>query len=345
MPGFERTLARAWVGGLAATALAQLLFFKLWAIPLVGLVALPFLPLPTLLLYATPALLVYAAVYFLLWHRRGLPGLPARVAVLSVLVTLSVGVGWRAAHEANDRSEALLAARSADPMQPITLPPVERVALIRLSGHFESDPRCDAFCVSLLRSGQAREVLVATARTNTVEPQLPMPGRRYRLAEDARGCVREQDSWKWFAGQPVELARMTGGFDAAMSERFGNCVRGEPAAVDAADVTFVDAMPDTTPQTRLGLDWSLAPGRVLGEIRVVAQGRLLYERLNHIVWRYSAPLLIDPLTGNAASGAGPGQFRREDVSGRLQAYAAPGDWWAAVANAEEIHQAAIAPAP
>jgi hypothetical protein len=267
---FSRRLLRVWLWVVALAAAGELFVLALGVVPIIQLVALPFVPLPTAALYLTPVVAAYlalAALWRLLGHT---PSARARGAMLALPLGVVLGLGWLAAMMLNGRAPELPPV--AAPPEPVTMTPVQRVALIAIRDHFPpAQPTCNAFCVALLLSGMAQQVDVANVDSGALHVALPVPAGRFSVRADNAGCQADPMYWPaWMEDRTLEGARRTGGFDQIVVDRFRGCISGMPASVGPADLRFVNAMPKPPSMRWLGIEWSLPAGTVGFEWRVEA---------------------------------------------------------------------------
>jgi hypothetical protein len=340
---FDRRLLVVWLWVLGLAAAGELFVLSLWIVPVIQLVAVPFVPLPTVALYLTPALPLYFAAVAALRRARGAdPSRGTRVALLALVLAALLALGAAAALALNARDPGLPPV--AGKPEPVTLVPVQRVALMQLTDHYPAlPPTCGDLCVALLMSGMAREVDVANVYTAALAVDGPVDGGRFRLRDRAQGCAAPVEDWPaWMRDRDLESLRLrTGGFTEVFTRRFRDCIAGSPALVRDADLRFIHAMPRHRSTTWLGIDWSAPAARVGSDRRIErGDGSIVAQWRQQGINRYAVPLVLDPMGAGFAprrgtTGWGASSLRDTDTPAEL-----PLNWWSTLRNADEVHQRA-----
>lgn len=337
----EIWMGAVWLALAGAFLVSMYLLAPLAMIPILDVMVLPALILPTLFVYATAFLLPYL---LLVAAFRGRLSVPGRIVIASACAVLVGAAAFAIPAAANQRTEARAASLDrAERPAPVSLPAVGSVALVRLSNAYAPILDCDDFCLALLLSGRAAEVIVAGEKTGAVSPSPAAVGRAYRLARTAEECRPDDPSWReHFAGEPLETALGTGGFHDAFAPARADCLVSRPASPLQADFLFASVLPDRGAETWFRIDWALSPLNIVSVDRVtdMRAGRRSVRmlRIGRFAYRLDRPLSLFPVSGNAASGAGPGHWSRTEIE-RPSLDGLAG-WWGMVANAEEIYRAA-----
>lgn len=340
---FDRRLLRVWLWVVGLAAAGELFVLSLWVVPVIQLVMVPFVPLPTVALYLTPALPLYFAAVAVLRRARGAePTRGTRIALLALVITTLLAVGAAVALALNARDPGLPPV--AGKPEPVTLVPVQRVALMHLTDHYPAlQPSCEDLCVALLMSGMAREVDVANVYTAALAVDRPVDGGRFRLRDNAPGCAAPVEDWPaWMRDRDLESLRLrTGGFTRVFTQRFRDCITGSPALVGDADLRFIHAMPRHRSTTWLGINWS-APVALVGSDRRIERGdgSVAAQWRQQGINRYWVPMVLDPMGASFASRRGTTGWGVSSLRGTGAPAELPLNWWSTVRNADEVHQRA-----
>jgi hypothetical protein len=331
---------------LAAVSLAALLLLIpiFYLMPLLAFFYLP-LFMPTEILYLSAFSLVYFAGFALLRGMRA-PLWAARATAAILAVALVGYASWSAPGPANARTARDLAALEAkEKVSPMPLVPVRGIALVSLRTPPEPFTSCDSFCMTLLLSGTAQEVQVASLPLDTALPPKGALAVGYRLSQGGN-CIADDAAWdRSFGVRTGHDARASGGFDEAFAQRFGKCVTAVPAHPLAADLVFVDAMAlSTKPPLFLGIDWRFPAVQVVDTQTLIdmrgGSPVVRLRRYDIFAYRVLAPLSIQPVSGSNGVPDGPGYWSRVDYGARDRGPFVEG-WWSYIANADAIYAKAV----
>jgi hypothetical protein len=326
-------------------------------VPLIGLLALPFFFAPTLLLWYSAFLLSYFALRFLS-SRIADRDIPASSIVI-VAICCALGSGILISHVANRVIDRRIAEfQRQDKTARIALSPVREIALVTVSQDRHNLPRCYDFCISLLRSGTAKQVLVIAEAGNAMGIPNNFSGIRYTLKGDQQACVSPSDTWDRFFQHPhIEHAKNTGGYFQSFLERFGECISGSAVTKSNPDLVFAAAEPAPGDYNGalsvvgrddlvfLNFDVSL-PAHINGWTRAIDRrgNRELFRQTRSYCAKIVAPIFIWPIT-NSFDRAGSGYWVRWPCDDNSQIRdpntlggRAMSDWWTIVENNEEIFQ-------
>ena len=206
----DKIIIYVWIA-LGLVTFAAGIIAPILLIPIIQVVALPFIPFPTIFAYATVTFVVYFLVRFLL--RSFAPGRTNTVILalaIGALAAAVLGLGVPLIANWSVEKRVALIKHTEVPGK-IRLRPVNAIALITFYGPTVMPPvsGCDSFCVSLLMSGYATEVLVAARQTKATAVPPNFTATRYILSADPATCVKGDSDWdKYFAGRSLDVAKV-----------------------------------------------------------------------------------------------------------------------------------------
>jgi hypothetical protein len=331
----EKVVLATWASALLGTALAY------WTLDLGGLVSVLLTPFPNLALYLTAFLALYLPLWLL---AQPLAPRAGRIAAALAAATATLALAVAIPDMANRGSDAQLdQILRREKFAPVTLTPVRSIALVEVNAEYDPLVECGDFCISLLLSGTAKEVLVAGRRATADAPPADLPGIRYSLAPDQAHCVKPDTTWsQYFVGMPFEQAHMTGGYWESIRNRFGGCVISEPTHSERADIVFFYSSPTgySSEPGFAGLDWDLRWIGVRFMQEVIdnrgAAPAVRVRRLDYFATTIDRPLNISLLGKSAQEHFVPAGWARTTLRPRDRDVFLDG-WWPLIRNGGEIY--------
>lgn len=353
MAGIERVYRanRDWVARSLLIALAGVacvclctatIGAAIWPIPIIGLVGLLLMPFPTLLIYLCFTLIVYFVVMVPLrwcdvergWHRW------AALAV-GIVVTGLAGTFYP---EAANRQAGVADATPSPGWAPLQLGSRQVIALVLVQKQ-QSDPKCNSFCLSLLVTGRANEVIV-TGKVPRIHRGVRVSGTAFGLTPTWRECFRKLPDYSFVVRQyPKDrLAQfIESGLDPDFSNRLPRCLiqRTVQFAVGAVATLVMWQGDKSKEDPRRGeIGWQ-SPYAEQGIF--LLSGSDTNRRPVRFGNRYVVPAMIWPYGGNAGSGGSFSPalmkvFLSTDSVSRLDGPS----WWDMVANTKQLALQAMA---
>ncbi|CAA9528290.1 MAG: hypothetical protein AVDCRST_MAG91-2730 [uncultured Sphingomonadaceae bacterium] len=340
---FGRTGARLLVVlaiAAAGTALTATVGAALAVIPFLDfLIAMPLSVFPTLLIYVAAAAAIYLPLIVLLARGRVLAGkLQVLILVGAVLAVVLVGVlvplYWNRA--------AGVGAPAETGWEPLEASYRGPIALLSQGQFSPADEICDSFCLALLVTQRAGEVIVA--RTQSMPDSYPIDARSIRLRTDWRACFSKLPDYSMVIRSYPDQ-RLDGfhrGLDPYFADELEQCLVAKPAKLDVTrQVSLINWHDPTRVQTGGGKAVGLEP--VAGEQRIGGPGRRK-DNVRYLRWgrRYEVPALLWPYAGNAGSG---GRFKLSwatSLFSTLPGGVQPDEaWWTMVAGGEQLAKEAV----
>ncbi len=275
----------------------------LWVIPLVGILALPFLPFPTLILYVAATLALYLGLAFLvIWSGRRLGWLWQSLS-LGLAFAVVLAIAWAMPLSWN-RAAGVDAPAPARNWQPLRLPQGASIALISEWNPYRDDMECDAFCLALLVSGRANDVIVGRSDAWPIEWARKTRARRYRLKADWRDCFGKLPDYSMIARSNPELQRLNLrelGLSPLFQTELPKCLDAEEVPLEFRKQPSLIHWRKDADETSMAENVGFDPDFIVQQIvrgdpaqdgvRKVQSGR-----------RYVVPVTINPFGGNAGSG-------------------------------------------
>ncbi|OQW47707.1 MAG: hypothetical protein A4S16_08240 [Proteobacteria bacterium SG_bin6] len=333
--------------GLAVTVLMSLLAATIgaaiWPVPIIGLPALVLLPFPTFALYLGATVGVYLAIVGTLrlrgreqpWDRWAVL-VVGFVAPIVAGILYPLGANWHAGIANID---------AAAGWSPLRLARHQTIVLVTIEKDPDLEHRCDAFCLSLLATGKATEVIVARSASQ-IDRGAVLSGMGYRLAANWQRCLRDLPDYLSVVRQYPEdrLRQMIDfGLDPYFDGRLPDCLAKRPVGVRAGTEPTLaiwrgDASAAHMDADRIGWRRPHAEQRIL-----VPGGSDRNRRLLRYGIRYAVPAMIWPYGGNAGSGGtfSP-KLARVTVSTESASARVGPTWWDMVEDGEALAASAIA---
>jgi len=303
-------------------------------IPIIGMFALPFLFFPTLLAYLSAMLLIFGLVDLALsfvWKTRGW----ARQMV-AVLPAIGL-VAFASMEIPRSLNEAAEIAALEKPLAPIDLPNASVIALI---GSGNPNRPCGMFCLSLLLSGQVNAVKVAMV-SDIPAPLESVIGWQIEAREDSIQCLAGKPDYSFLVRSYPESRRnaLRRGPWNVWSEYIQPCFEISETILDPAEqLTLVNL-------SEKGLSESsdlVGMNEASYEIRRVVEPRIgaapaIREVRGQMGRRYTSPLFIYPVDGNAGTG---GYFKPVLNTAYYATLVSEGqghaNWWPMITDGEAL---------
>lgn len=280
-----------------AGSILTILATPMAAIPIVDFLISPIFVFPTVFCYSVAGFVAYVAL-------RPTVGLicpwPSGAQWLALAFALAAvgAVGFGAPKLLNSAVGLKTATRQMKP-PPVALQRGQPIALI--SYGVPEYASCEALCLSLLVSGEAAAVEVASS-TKEPGPMEVLGGKRFRLKSDFKGCMSGKPAYYLTANSSREVRQRL--FELVLPREYAECLHVESVIVDPArQLTLVEWIGSDEIETprRLGYSGNVAIVRTVTPS--VGRRPQVREARYRAGWKYTEPFFIFPYAGNAAVGS------------------------------------------
>ncbi len=327
----------------AGTGLTAIVGAAAAAIPFADfLIAMPLSIFPTLLLYLGAIATIYLPLTVVMARGRDISR-KLQIYTLATAIFI-VGVAAVLIPEYWNRTAGVQApsGKAGTTWKPLKASDRGSIGLVSQGQFWPVENVCDSFCLALLVTQRAGEVIVG--RTKSMPPPNPIDARSVRLRPDWRACFSKLPDYS-FQPRSQPEARLDY-FPGLLGHHFAGelkqCLLIKPVELDLMrQVTLINWHdPHLSPQEE---EAGVGVGPIAGVQRIVrpgkAQDSVRYLRLGR---RYVVPAFLWPYAGNAGSG---GRFELSwatsffsTIPGGEQSAEA---WWTMVSDGDQLAKDAV----
>ena len=302
------------------------------------LIGMPLAVFPTLLMYIGAILAAYLLLILLMNGRRP-PSLPSQVLTFAASATLVLWVGW-AVPSAWNRAAGVGESASSANWRPLNFAHEDSIALVS-----ETD-QCGAFCLSLLVTGRAKQVVLARAERWPLSAAALAGARRVRLGAGWRSCFSRLTDFslvvRSYPDDRLDEFQQLG-LEPFFQQDVQSCLDSTPARLDPIHETVLFNWHQYPGGRSPPEEMPIGLGPIIGEQRIAIPGeRTPSSRALRFVRRYDVPASISPYAGNAAVG---GRFEprwsASDVLTISSGDRVAASWWSMITDGSALARQAV----